>query len=91
MMIREIRPDVDRGSLLAGAQFADAFRVTVPEAGLDARSAAERIFSRSPRWVEMLLELRHRIVAPFGLKTSAEREAKSEGMVGMFPDRKSTV
>jgi hypothetical protein len=85
MMIREIRPDVDRGSLLAGAQFADAFRVTVPEAGLDARSAAERIFSRSPRWVEMLLELRHRIVAPFGLKTSAAHEAKAFGMVGIFP------
>jgi hypothetical protein len=85
MMIREVTPDVDRESVLAGAQFADAFRVTVPEAGLDARSAAERIFSRSPRWVEMLLELRHRIVAPFGLKTSAAHEAKAAGMVGIFP------
>ena len=80
-MIREIRPDVDRGSLLAGAQFADAFRVTVP----DARSAAERMFSESPRWVKALLDLRNRIVAPFGLKTSGERDAKSEGMVGLFP------
>jgi hypothetical protein len=85
MMIREVKPDVDRESVLAGAQFADAFRVTVPEAGLDARSAAERIFSRSPRWVEMLIELRHRIVAPFGLKTSAAREASAAGMVGIFP------
>jgi len=56
-----------------------------PDARLDARSAAERIFSRSPRWVEMLLELRHRIVAPFGLKTSAAHEAKAAGMVGIFP------
>jgi hypothetical protein len=85
MMIREVTPDVDKESVLSGAQFADAFRVTVPEAGLDARSAAERIFSRSPRWVEMLLELRHRIVAPFGLKTSAAHEAKAAGMVGIFP------
>jgi hypothetical protein len=85
MMIREIRPDVDRERLLAGAQFADAFRVTVPDAGLDARSAAERIFGRSPRWVNALLDLRNRIVAPFGLKTSAEREAKAGRMVGMFP------
>jgi Protein of unknown function (DUF2867) len=85
MMIREVTPDVDKESVLSGAQFADAFRVTVPEAGLDARSAAERIFSRSPRWVEMLIELRHRIVAPFGLKTSAAHEAKAAGMVGIFP------
>jgi hypothetical protein len=85
MTIREIKPDVDRDSVLAGAQFADAFRVTVPDAGLDARSAAERMFSNSPRWVEALLDLRNKIVAPFGLKTSAEREAKTSGMVGMFP------
>ncbi len=85
MMIREVKPDVDRESVLAGAQFADAFRVTVPDTGLDARSAAERIFSRSPRWVEMLLDLRHRIVAPFGLKTSAAHEATAAGMVGIFP------
>ena len=85
MMIREIRPDVDCDSLLAGAQFADAYRVTVADAALDARTAAMRIFSMSPRWVTALLGLRNRIVAPFGLKTSAEDEAKSEGMVGMFP------
>jgi hypothetical protein len=85
MMIREVKPDVDCDSLLAGAQFADAFRVTVPESGLDARRAAERIFSETPHWVKALLNLRNQIVAPFGLKTSAEREAKSAGMVGMFP------
>ncbi|MGA8900498.1 hypothetical protein [Bradyrhizobium sp.] len=50
-MIREVKPEVDRDSVLAGAQFADAFRVTVADAKLDARDAAERIFSRSPRWV----------------------------------------
>jgi hypothetical protein len=33
----------------------------------------------------MLLDLRNRIVAPFGLKTSAVREARAGGMVGMFP------
>jgi hypothetical protein len=85
MTILEIKPDVDRERVLAGAQFADAFRVTVPDAALDARGAAERIFSESPGWVKALLDLRNKIVAPFGLKTSAEREAKSEGMIGMFP------
>jgi len=85
MMIHEVKPDVDRERVLAGAQFADAFRVTVTDAKLNARAAAERIFSRNPRWVTMLLDLRNAIVAPFGLKTSAEGEAKSGGMVGMFP------
>jgi hypothetical protein len=85
MTIREIKPDVDRDSVLTGAQFADAFRITVPESELNARSAAERIFSQSPRWVKALLDLRNKIVAPFGLKTSAVREARAGGMVGMFP------
>jgi uncharacterized protein DUF2867 len=90
MMIREIRPDVDRDSLLAGAQFADAFRVTVSDARLDARAAAMRMFSESPRWVQALLDLRNRIVAPFGLKTSGEREATSRGMIGLFPVLRET-
>ena len=85
MTIREVEPEVDRERVLAGAQFADAFRITVSDAKLNARTAAERIFSRSPRWVQMLLDLRNAIVAPFGLKTSAEGEAKAGGMVGMFP------
>ena len=85
MTILEIKPDVDRERVLAGAQFADAYRITVSDAKLDARAAAERIFSRMPGWAKMLLDLRNRIVAPFGLKTSAAREAKAAGMVGMFP------
>src|SRR5271169_6894404 len=85
MSIREVQPEVDRDSVLAGAQFADAFRVTVADADLDARGAAERIFSRSPRWVEALLNMRNMIVAPFGLKTSGTDEPNAGGMVGMFP------
>jgi len=85
MIIREVQPEVDRDSVLAGAQFADAFRVTVADADLDARSAAERIFSRSPRWVEALLDLRNMMVAPFGLKSSGEGEPNAGGMIGIFP------
>jgi len=85
MNIREVQPEVDRDSVLAGAQFADAFRVTVADADLDARRAAERIFSRSPRWVEALIDLRNMIAAPFGLKTSGENEPNAGGMVGLFP------
>lgn len=85
MNIREVQPEVDRDSVLAGAQFADAFRVTVADTDLDARGAAERIFSRSPRWVEALLDLRNMIAAPFGLKTSGESEPNAGGVIGIFP------
>jgi Protein of unknown function (DUF2867) len=85
MIIREVKPDVDSKSVLAGAQFADAFRVTVSDTGLDARTAAERMFSRSPGWVQMLLDLRNAIVAPFGLKTSGKDDVKAGGMIGLFP------
>jgi Protein of unknown function (DUF2867) len=85
MMIREVEPNVDRERVLAGAQFADAFRVTVAGASLDARAAAERMFSRNPRWVQSLLNLRNAIVAPFGLKTSGANDASTRGMIGLFP------
>jgi Protein of unknown function (DUF2867) len=85
MTVREVQPEVDRDSVLAGAQFADAFRVTVADVDLDARGAAERMFSRGPRWVEALLDLRNMIVAPFGLKTSGVGEPNAGGMVGIFP------
>jgi hypothetical protein len=93
MTIREIKPDVDCESLLAGAQFADAFRVTVADTSLDARHAAERMFSRNPRWVQFLLDLRNAIVAPLGLKTSgadgvsaqAMTQGMTRGMIGLFP------
>ncbi|HET7886904.1 MAG TPA: DUF2867 domain-containing protein [Bradyrhizobium sp.] len=85
MTIREIKPEVDREGLLAGAQFADAFRVTVADTGLDARRAAERMFSRNPRWVQSLVDLRNAIAAPFGLKTSGANDATRLGMIGLFP------
>jgi hypothetical protein len=85
MKVHEIAPDVDPDPLLAGAQFVDAYRVAVQGHALDARTAAEKMFARGPRWIEMLLRLRNLIVAPFGLKTSGEGEPASGGMIGIFP------
>lgn len=85
MTIREVEPDIDPSAVLAGAQFADAFRVEVDGKGLDAREAAEKMFARNPRWIQGLLNLRNMIVAPLGLKRSGAGEPAPRGMIGLFP------
>lgn len=85
MKVDEVKPDVDRAALLAGAQFVDAFRIAVEGRTLDARDAAQRMMGRAPRWIEMLLSLRNALVAPFGLKTSGAGEPAAGGVIGIFP------
>jgi Protein of unknown function (DUF2867) len=85
MTVCEITPDVDKSTLLAGAQFIDAFSIMVDGGALDARHAAERMVTRQPRWAATLLALRNILVAPFGLKTSGTGLATSEKMIGIFP------
>ena len=85
MKVREVTPSADCGALLAGAQFADSFAVTVDDRTLDARRAAEKMFARNPPWLDALLRLRNILVAPFGLKTSGENEPSNGGMIGLFP------
>ncbi|MTJ81001.1 MAG: DUF2867 domain-containing protein [Telmatospirillum sp.] len=78
-------PSADLFSLLPGADFADCYAVTWPEASLDARAGAERIFGRPPApWVAMLLSLRDAIAAGLGLKTAADGRGRP-GTIGMFP------
>ncbi|SHG31809.1 DUF2867 domain-containing protein [Bradyrhizobium erythrophlei] len=84
MKVQEVTPNVDTAVWLAGAQFADAFRIAV-DGPLDARIAAQRMMGRSPRWVEALLSLRNALVAPFGLKTSGAGEKSAGGLIGLFP------
>jgi Protein of unknown function (DUF2867) len=85
MMVLEVEPDVDTAVLLAGAQHVDAFRVTIGGSALDARRAAEKMMARGPRWVAMLMDLRNRLVAPFGLKTPAPAETSTADCIGIFP------
>jgi len=85
MKVHEVAPNVDTAVWLAGAQFADAFRIAVDGPPLDARIAAQRMMGRSPRWVEALLSLRNALVAPFGLKTSGAGEKSPGGLIGVFP------
>lgn len=85
MTVREVAPEVDADTLLAGAQFADAFRVEIDERDLDARRATERMMGRQPRWALALLSLRNFLVAPLGLKTSGANPAAPREMIGIFP------
>jgi len=93
MKVREVDPNVDAGTLLAGAQFIDAFSIAIGDTALDARHAAEKMLARGPRWIDALLALRNLIVAPFGLKTSAPNETGTADIIGLFsvlsqtPDR----
>ena len=85
MTVHEITPEIDTNALLAGAQFADAFRIEIDDRDLDARRAAERMMARQPRWAEALLSLRNILVAPLGLKTSGAGPTTPRDMIGIFP------
>jgi len=85
MKIEEVVPNVETDVLLAGAQFADAFRIAITDRTLDARHAAERMMGRQPRWVQRLVALRNALVTPFGLKSSGAGEPAPGGVIGIFP------
>ena len=85
MKVRAVEPDIDADTLLAGAQYVDAFRVTVDGDALDARHAAERMMARGPRWIDMLVSLRNLMVAPFGLKPGAPSGTTRADIIGIFP------
>ena len=85
MKVHAVDPNTDTNAWLAGAQFSDAFCITVDGNALDARRAAERMMARGPRWIEALMSLRNRLVAPFGLKTPAPTATAAADSVGIFP------
>ena len=45
MKVHEVKPEIDTGALLAGAQFVDAYSIAIDDPALDARRAAERILA----------------------------------------------
>ncbi len=83
--VRAVEPNADLGPLLVGAQFIDAYSVSVSDTGLDARRAAEWMVTRGPKWIDALLALRNRLVAPLGLKTPAPTASSTADTVGIFP------
>jgi hypothetical protein len=84
LKVRAIEPNADTAALLTGAQFSDAFTVTIDGAAFPARHAAERMLGRSPRWIRALMALRDYLVTPFGLKKSPSAATYAD-TVGIFP------
>ena len=85
----EVDPAPGIGDLLPGAQFIDAYRVTLAGTHPDAREAARQMLARPPAWVSRLLALRNAIVTPLGLKTGRETEGHAD-RIGMFPVQSAT-
>jgi len=81
--VQSVAPQVDQ-ALLPGAQFVDAFRIVTTQP-LNARQAAERMLTRSPAWVTLLMRLRNMLVAPFGLARPAPRRSADRNHLGIFP------
>jgi Protein of unknown function (DUF2867) len=79
-------------AILPGAQFGDAYQVTVDGQSLDPAEAARRAVYGAPSWINVLLRLRTVLVKPFGLKTGEDPapENATAGNIGIFPihDRK---
>ena len=83
--VREVTPEVDAESVLAGAQFIDTFRVEIGAATVNAREACTRMVLHGPRWIDALTRLRNILVTPFGLKKSGEGAPAPGGLIGLFP------
>lgn len=88
-VVHAVEPDPGIGEVLTGAQFIDAYRVTVAAIDLDAAAAARLMLARPPAWNRRLMALRNRLVTPFGLKTGPEPGDRRE-KIGMFPIESAT-
>jgi Protein of unknown function (DUF2867) len=79
-------------AILPGAQFGDAYQLTVSGQNLDPAEAARRAVYGAPSWINFLLRLRTVLVKPFGLKPGEDpaREKAGADNIGIFPiiDRK---
>jgi Protein of unknown function (DUF2867) len=80
-----VTPPVDCANVLPSADFSDAFAIDVRNATLDAPEATRRAFAGQRGWIAKLLAIRNILVAPFGLKSGADRNLPASGRVGMFP------
>lgn len=91
MPVRSVTPEPAAALLLVGLDFADAYQLVVGETALDAKAAAQRVFSRTPRWIAGLLAIRNRLGALIGLKGPDEavfdksQPPEKRRRIGLFP------
>ena len=71
--------------LLPAADWADRFTLGLPVGNLTAREAARLALEQPPGWVRGLMMLRNVLVAPFGLRGTAEKVKTSDTEIGGFP------
>jgi Protein of unknown function (DUF2867) len=73
--------------ILEGAQFSDAYALSVSGQALDAVTAARRAIDRAPEWTNRLLRLRNMLVKPLRLKPGAATRTGdvSDDSIGIFP------
>jgi len=81
MRAHVVTPETETEALLAGAQFVDAYQLEIEGPALNAPTAARRILGRAPHWVSLLMALRNRVVAPWGLKTPAPDALESSKQI----------
>lgn len=89
MKIVEVPPQ-PAGSVLPGADFADAFRIDGLAQSETAEDVARRLPHATPAWVDRLMSLRGLLVRPFGLKTGFPEEHRAKTlfpMIASSPDQ----
>jgi hypothetical protein len=85
MQAEATHPAPDAGQWLEGAGFTDSYGIAVTEPGLDAVTAAQRMMTRTPRWVAGLLVVRNLVVAPIGLRGAPPERTSTRERIGFFP------
>lgn len=80
----EVPPHVSN-DILPGADWADAFELTLPRDGRTARHIATVTLGASPKWLQDLLSIRNAVVKPLGLKTTEDAHRQSSDSIGFFP------
>ena len=75
----------DTADILPGAQFADAYALSVSGQTLDAMKAAGLAFASAPEWINALLRLRNAVVSIVGLKAGEKSVKPFQEKTGIFP------
>lgn len=83
MKVVEVTPN-EPGTVLPGAQFADAWQASPVSPDLDMSQVASRLGNVTPDRVRALMKLRNRLVRPFGLVTGDSAGTMRDGRA-IFP------